>query len=392
MDNPDRYVTRWQTAGLIDEPTAIAIRAYEQAQQKPSGRQWQVLVALILGGILLGAGVLLFVAAHWENVSPLVRTLMVLSMLVFFHGLGLLVQDRFPAFATAMHAIGTVSAGAAIALIGQIFNMQEHWPSAVLLWAVCAAAGWYLLRDQFQQTLTLLLVPAWIVCELSDRIHLYDGSDVYLARVLAVIGAVFVAAFLHSRKRVVFGILFSVGAILLPISVGLLIEGWRTLGYQQQWGFVPLSYRLATFAIMLAAIAFAAKQERQSAIPTLVIAALAWVLPWTQATSSSTFGGRTYTHSEPNIFTYALVAAAAVFLVAWGVHIASRALVNYGMVAFAFTVMWFYFSSVMGKLDRALGLIMLGVLFLAGGWLLERTRRRLVSNMSLATNTNEGVA
>ena len=85
-------------------------------------------------------------------------------------------------------------------------------------------------------------------------------------------------------------------------------------------------------------------------------------------------------------------ALAAVFLVAWGVHISAKALVNYGMVAFAFTVMWFYFSSVMGKLDRALGLIMLGVLFLAGGWLLERTRRLLVSNMSLTSNPNEGVA
>ena len=92
-------------------------------------------------------------------------------------------------------------------------------------------------------------------------------------------------------------------------------------------------------------------------------------------TISNTYSGRTWTHSEPNILTYAVVAAAAVFLVAWGVHISAKALVNYGMVAFALTVMWFYFSSVMDKLGRSLGLITLGVLFLAGGWLLERTRR-----------------
>jgi len=35
----------------------------------------------------------------------------------------------------------------------------------------------------------------------------------------------------------------------------------------------------------------------------------------------------------------------------------------------------------MGKLDRALGLMLLGVLFLVGGWALERTRRRLLSGM-----------
>ena len=392
MDNPERYISRWHTAGLLDDQTAAAIRTYEQSQQKPASHQWQVLVALILGGILLGAGVLLFVAAHWENVSPLVRMIMVLSMLVFFHGLGLLVHDRFPGFATAMHAIGTISAGAAIALVGQIFNMQEHWPSAVLLWALCAAAGWLLLRDQFQQTLTLLLVPAWIVCEWTDRTHLYDGSDLYMARILAVIGAVYIAAFLHSRKRVVFGILFSVGAIVLPISVGLLTEGWNGIGYQQQRGFVPLSYRVAVIVITLIAIALATLRDKQSTAPVFVIAALAWALPWTEITISNTYSGRTYTHSEPNILTYAAVAAAAVFLVAWGVHISAKALVNYGMVAFAFTVMWFYFSSVMDKLGRSLGLITLGVLFLAGGWLLERTRRRLVSSMSLTNTPNEGVA
>lgn len=55
---------------------------------------------------------------------------------------------------------------------------------------------------------------------------------------------------------------------------------------------------------------------------------------------------------------------------------------NYGMVAFAMAVMWFYFSSVMDKLGRSLGLIGLGILFLAGGWVLEQTRRRLVHGMA----------
>jgi hypothetical protein len=44
-------------------------------------------------------------------------------------------------------------------------------------------------------------------------------------------------------------------------------------------------------------------------------------------------------------------------------------------------VMWFYFSSVMDKLDRSLGLILLGILFLAGGWALEHTRRRLIASI-----------
>ena len=79
---------------------------------------------------------------------------------------------------------------------------------------------------------------------------------------------------------------------------------------------------------------------------------------------------------------YTLVAATVFFLAWWGVREGSKALINYGIAAFALTVMWFYFSSIMDKLGRSLGLIMLGVLFLAGGWLLEKMRRKLVGSIS----------
>lgn len=383
MEAAERYVARWQSAGLLDEATATAIRNYEQAQVRPTGRQWQVLLALILGAILLGAGVLLFVAAHWSTISPPSRMCLVLLMLIFFHGLGILARQRFAGFATAMHALGTISAGAAIALVGQIFNMQEHWPAAVLLWALCAAAGWWLLRDQFQQTLTLLLVPAWIFSEWMERADAYGGSETYFARMAAVVAAMYLAAFLHSRRRVVAGILFGFAAVLLPISIGILVHGWQSASYSHQsWGFVPLSYRLAAFGIMFAEILAGTVLERRSALPTLIVACVAIVLPWAQTTISEEGFGHNWKHSGPSLLAYAIVAAASVFLVWWGVRISAKHLVNYGVVAFAITVIWFYFSSVMDKLGRSLGLIMLGVLFLAGGWALEHTRRKLISNLA----------
>jgi hypothetical protein len=62
----------------------------------------------------------------------------------------------------------------------------------------------------------------------------------------------------------------------------------------------------------------------------------------------------------------------------------SQALVNLGIVGFAITVIWFYFSDIFDKLGRSLGLIGLGILFLAGGWALEKTRRRIVAGMEKA--------
>ncbi len=385
MQTLERSLSRWRAAGLIDEPTETAIRNYEQAQAAPAGRRWQVIIALVLGGILLGAGILLFVAAHWDDVSPIGRLGLVMAMLALFHLAGIASSDRFPGFATTMHALGTIASGAAIALIGQIFNMNEHWPAAVMLWALCAIAGWALLGDQFQQTLALLLVPAWIISEWTYRTDRYSGSDVYLWRMIAIIAAVYLTSFLHTHRRVVFGILFAVASVALATATGILAnEGWHWsyYGYGHDWGFIPLSLRLWACGIMLLTFAFAWFVGRRSIIPTGAVAIMVFALPWLHARIAVDAHLAPWSEPEPSLSLYALVAATCVFLAWWGVREASKAIVNYAIAAFAVTVMWFYFSDIMGKLDRSLGLIALGVLFLAGGWILEKTRRRLVASIS----------
>jgi uncharacterized membrane protein len=68
-------------------------------------------------------------------------------------------------------------------------------------------------------------------------------------------------------------------------------------------------------------------------------------------------------------------------MIAWGVKELRRERINLGIVGFGITVMTFYFSNVMDKLDRSASLIGLGVLFLGMGWALERTRRKLVARV-----------
>ena len=74
-------------------------------------------------------------------------------------------------------------------------------------------------------------------------------------------------------------------------------------------------------------------------------------------------------------------ALGAVALAAWGIADRRVERINLGVVGFALTVLYFYFSSLLDLLGRSASLAGLGILFLAGGWALERVRRRLVARI-----------
>jgi uncharacterized membrane protein len=82
------------------------------------------------------------------------------------------------------------------------------------------------------------------------------------------------------------------------------------------------------------------------------------------------------------LLLWILYAIGAVLLVLWGIRDRQRLAVNLGVLAFALSVLGFYFSSLYDKLGRALGLIGIGVVFIGGGWLLERARRRLIGRIT----------
>jgi uncharacterized membrane protein len=399
MPDYESLLNRWQSAGLLDPDTVSRIRTWESTQapvqgpvlapksenQAAAGIAWQGKVALILGGILLASGIILFVSAHWDQLGPGMRFLLVTAMVAVFHIGGALVREKYLATSTALHAVGTISTGAGIALVGQIFNIQEHWPAAILMWTAAAFLGWVLLRDQAQQTITLLLFPSWLICEWNFAADNRIGSDVYLGRFLFVWAVLYLTLFIGTERRVVRGILFATSSIAAAVAVFLLLESWRSWSGMEP--FAPLHTRVWGWIIIAAIpLLFSLLKLRKSTIPVLAAIAFVIGLPWCMSVfvQSYHFGNNysSYTRTEPNLVAHALVGAFCVFLMWWGVREASRGLVNLGIVAFGATVAWFYFSDLFDKMGRSLGLIGLGFLFLAGGWGLEKTRRRLLAHMT----------
>lgn len=365
------HLRRWREAGLLDEAAAERILAFEALQARaPSLRlRWPALLAISFGALMVGAGVLLFVAAHWERMSPGLRFGSVLALVGAFHLAGAGFTARLPRMATALHALGTLALGAGIFLAGQVFHLQEHWPGGVLLWALGAVLGWLLLRDWVQGALAAVLVPSWLGCEWMAFLERWSTSSEDGTRVMMVPTFLLALAYLTARRdeddtplRRALG--WIGGLALLPVGAGVLVmsaegEGGRLIGHGNiLWTHLALALAAGSLLSLLAAWMLRRRGARWNLL------ALVWALPL----ALIQFGDWT---------AFAWSALGCVGLVAWGLHEGRRERLNLGVAGFALTVFVFYFAHVMDKLGRSLGLMGLGLLFLVGGWQLERLRRRL---------------
>jgi uncharacterized membrane protein len=373
----DSAIDRWTEANLISPDTATRIRTFEAERAPATGSRWQVLVALAAGGVMLAAGVLLFVAAHWDTISPSSRFSLVLLLVAAFHVAGALVAQRFPALSVALHGIGTAALGAGIFLAGQVFNLAEHWPGGVMLWALGAVIGYAILRDWLQATLASLLVPAWLLSEWSEAINFYRNDYRAPAVGTLLLAIAYLLLPIKNKKDYTARALTLIGAVALIPATLTVVESARVHLYTWNQA-VPSSMQAIGWSLaIILPLALAAWTRKTGAWMNLVALALAIGLAFSRAEKETLAA-----YAWDQFASYIICLLGAFGLVMWGIRERRTSGINVGLIGFAVTVMTFYFSNVMDKLGRSVALMGFGLILLVVAWGLEKTRKKLIARMA----------
>jgi uncharacterized membrane protein len=384
----EQQIRRWTAAGLIDQNLADRIITFEAGQERRSSLRWPVILAMVFGGLLLAAGVTLFVAAHWIELSPSERFLLMILMVATFHIGGAAVANRFPALSTTLHAVGTITLGAAIFLTAQIFNLHENWATGVLLWAVGAAAAFLLLRDWTQATLLALLAPAWLISQWTMTTEHHWGGNRPLTTGLFLTAICYLSGRIGEQDSTVRRALVWIGGIALLPCAGIGIGLAMAEGADSVWSpesrltFAPLA--VAWTIAIVAPLLVAWFLRGRAAWINVLWAVWAYAFLLSAGHSHQYWRGGERRDLLMTLSLYLLCALGSVGLVAWGLHEGRKERLNLGVAAFAISVLFFFFDSFMGKLGRSASLLILGALCLAGGYALEMTRRRLVARMEVS--------
>jgi uncharacterized membrane protein len=166
-------LARWQADGVITPAASASIRS--ALPPLASGANIPVVVGIV-GGLLIAAAFLAFVAAHWIEIARLLRLAILFAGIVAAYGLGAwFARTGRPVLADLCASVGAIIFGAGIALVGQMYHLGGDFAGGMLLWAIGALAAAALTGSRGALAVALVAASIWSgmrVVEELDAPHL----------------------------------------------------------------------------------------------------------------------------------------------------------------------------------------------------------------------------
>lgn len=152
-----------------------SFKAIDREQKKEDTSKRMIRIILTIGAILIGAGIISFVAANWSGMTNTLKVFIIFSSMLVSYGSGWYFKEKLSLFKTgeALILLGSIIYGAGIFLIGQMFNIRSNWPDAFLLWMI-GVIVMGLATESY--SLFSLAIPIGIVAFVGHPIGIFGGS------------------------------------------------------------------------------------------------------------------------------------------------------------------------------------------------------------------------
>lgn len=346
----DKDLSRWRAEGWLTADGEVRIRDELARRQRGVGL---APVLAILASVLLGFGIMSFVAAHWQEMPRGLRLGMLMSLLASGYIAADIFERRGSRFvADAAILFSSALFGACIMLISQMFHIAGDAADAILLWSGGALLGGAALRSNPSLALSMVLAVVWWGW------HGFDNRGVFWPFI--PLWALITAAFAWQRWRP--------GLHLSGIAIAAFIV---TLGYQWQHN----DGHVLVLAIGLAVIAKAFFAERvpllsNFADPLLgygvvIATAGSWALQFWQSPSLTVL-----------VILALLTIAGLLALIALGIHRSHKGWMWLGYAAFSIQIVLLYTKTVGTLFGTSLFFLSAGVLVAALAFLATRLAKR----------------
>ena len=208
----------WIHKGIVTEETAMQLSsAYELDNLRHESTRLLSAVIFTIGGLLLGGGLISFVAANWEVIPTPMKLALLYSALLGLHIVGFWLRHskNWTRLGHALIFCGCLVFGANIGLVAQIFHISSSWYGGFGAWALGSLVMAWAVRSWIIGVLALGTSFIWFVGFQSDREQLASAYPLILAVSLLPL-----AWFIRSR------VLYA-GTLLIVIIAACVLAGYQ---------------------------------------------------------------------------------------------------------------------------------------------------------------------
>ena len=401
--NNQRFVARlreeveaWLQDGTVtaEQAQEILARYPEYAPGYEASRRRQSLVVglSILGAILIGLSVITFYAANWDEISRGVKLGSLFVGMALSYGSGFYLWNRagYGAYAVALVLLGCIIYGAGVHLIGQIYHIDVDNPNLSMFWFLGVAPLAYVTRSRPVMVLAIVLFLAAVGFRLvpwledtssSSSPILFAAVYLSLAAVLYAIGKA--KGLLEGWESIgglfqAFGLLVGFGALYL-LTFDDLFDYRGSSGFGVAFGYWALAYGASVITVaLLGGLAWLRVRRGDRSMVELVEVAL--VVALLVAVHVAARVDVEWQPLYPIVFNV-LFALSALGLMASGYLQEHEGRINLSLALIALYVITRYFEYSRSLFDSSLMFFGAGVILLAGGYLLDRGRRKMLASM-----------
>jgi len=166
-----KELPEWLEKGWVAPAGETAILDHAEARLA-QGLNVIPMALAVIGALTLGAGIILFFAANWSDMSKVAKLAVLFGAMWGAYAIaarGLSGAARASrATGHAMLLLGVILFGANIQLIAQIYHIDAHYPNGVLMWALGALALVWLVPSQPVAVAGIALATLWSGMEILD--------------------------------------------------------------------------------------------------------------------------------------------------------------------------------------------------------------------------------
>ena len=388
----EREIELWLKEGILlpeqKERILARYRLIKRADEK-AGPGKLITTISILGSILVGVGVILFIASNWSAIPKWGKLLIVFSSMLSSYGFGFYLRyeaKTYPKVGASLILLGSIIFGAGMFLIAQIYHITVHYPNGPLLWGLFVLPLAYLLRFKSLISLAVLVLLIWLGMEASLRISYSESLEIIMIIPLFLMAglALWAVGLMHREWK-------SLRIISSPyILIGSLITFFAGFNltfdiFEMGRGsgvflvFYPGIVILFLLALILRCLPEGKERGWTPEILGLVILMAIVIflsLFFPRASYESMRGGL-------RLFFNILFALEIFGLIILGFVRRYPTYVNIGLLFFSLDVFARYFDFFWELLPRSLFFILGGLLLLFGGIILERKRRKILASFHI---------